>query len=94
VDAEQWRGGRGISVGERVVEQEATTSSGKSAGPAASMYPILRRGRTGRQAFHPGVGTSLLGVVRRSPSTGEWGVTTCQYGQIGHLLRGLTLLAE
>jgi len=45
--AEQWRGGRGIAVGERVVEQEATTTAGKNAGPTAPRYPILRRRRTG-----------------------------------------------
>jgi len=45
--AEQWRGGRGIAVGECVVEQEATTTAGKNAGPTAPRYPILRRRRTG-----------------------------------------------
>src|SRR5438477_2519240 len=45
--AEQWRGGRGIAGGERVVEQEATTTAGKNAGPTAPMSPILRRRRTG-----------------------------------------------
>src|SRR5438132_12570436 len=45
--AEQWRGGRGIAVGERVVEQEATTTAGKNAGPTAPMSPSLRRRRTG-----------------------------------------------
>jgi len=77
VAAEQWRR---IAVGERVVEQETTTTAGKSAAPTAPMYPILRR----RQAFHGGVGTCVLGVKRRLPSTGEWGVTTRQYVQIGH----------
>src|SRR5437879_13442258 len=45
--AERWRGGRGIAVGERVGEQEATTTAGKNAGPTAPMSTILRRRRTG-----------------------------------------------
>ena len=83
--AEQWRGGRGIAVGERVVEQEATTTAGKNAGPTAPMSPILRRRRTGanvpRRSGHLCSGCGYCTLFVACPARR---VTTCQYGQMGH----------